>query len=139
MASHKQPLPFYSLWAKSKQSRKISYIVEVVETQTFWCSHVDRAGCTNFSPRTIELQPCESQDILPFPFLISPFPSFFSLRTVFLLFSFCFSIIFLFSHLISSSFWSTPLIRSKEEVSSLFPQAKCVALDFPLFFFYSFL
>ena len=85
--------------------------MEVVETPTFWCPHVDRATCTNFSPRTIELRPSESREILHFPFLISPFP-FFSLYALFsflflspfLFFPFFFSILFLFSHLISLSF-----------------------------------
>ena len=85
--------------------------MEVVETPTFWCPHVDCAACTNFSPRIVELRPSESQEILPFPFLLSPFP-FFSLYALFsflflssfLFFPFCFSILFLFSHLISLSF-----------------------------------
>ena len=84
--------------------------MEFVETPTFWYSHVDRAACTNFSLRTIELRPSESREILPFPFSLSfPFP-FLSLRTVSFLFVFFplfllfFPFLFLFSHLIFSSF-----------------------------------
>ena len=100
--------------------------MEFVETPTFWCPHVDRIACTNFSPRTIELRSLESREILPFPF--SPFLSFSSFLSFFLfflydfflflsflfffptncflfvsLFPFCFSF-FSFSHLIFPSF-----------------------------------
>ena len=86
--------------------------MEFVETPTFWCPHVDRAACTNFRPRTVELRPSESREIFPFTFLLSPFPSFslyepfsfFFFLSSFPLFPFCFSILFLFSHLISLSF-----------------------------------
>ena len=102
--------------------------MEFVKTSSFWCPHIGRAACTNFSTRTVELRPSKRREILPFPsfsFLLSPltltlsFPSlsffsfFFSLRTVFpfcsflpfFLFPFCFPFIFLFSHLISLSFY----------------------------------
>ena len=143
--------------------------MEFAETPTFWCPHVDRAACTNFSPRTVELRPPESQEI--FPFLFSPFLSFsffFSFllsRILFVptncfllvyLFAFCFSF-FSFSHLIfplflllislpfslcfsfSLPFWSIDRMGQKEEVSSPLPQAKCVAFHFPIFIPYFFI
>ena len=132
--------------------------MEFVETTTFWCPHVDRAACTNFNPRTVELRPPENREIFPFPFLLSSFPSFSLYESFFLFFLFLssfpfFSFLFLFSHLISLSFspyfsflfafsppfWSTPLIRSKEEISSPFPLTICVALNFPSLFPYFFI
>ena len=104
--------------------------MEFVETPTFWCPHVDRAACTNFSPRTVELRPPESQEILSFPFspflflFLFSFPllfPFLPLRILFVpflsfflshkLFSFCFFISFLlfFLFLFSSHF---PIISS---------------------------
>ena len=63
------------------------YLTEFFETPTFWCHHVDRAACTNFSPRTVELRQPESREIFPFPF--SPFLSFsFSFSSFPLLFPF---------------------------------------------------
>ena len=50
--------------------------MEFVKTPSFYCPHVDRAACTNFSTRIVELQPSEGQEILPFlslSFLLSPF------------------------------------------------------------------
>ena len=85
--------------------------MEFVETLTFWCPHVDRVACTNFNLRTVELRQPESREIFPFPFLLSPFPSFslykpfsFLFLSSFPFFPFCFSILVLFSHLISLSF-----------------------------------
>ena len=92
---------------------------------------------------------------LPFPFPPFSFSFLFSLRTVFLFVPFFLSFLsfllfysfsifsshfyFIFSsHLpISVPFWSIPLIRSKEEISSPFPQVKCVALNFPSLFLIS--
>ena len=132
--------------------------MEFVETPTFWCPHVDRAACTNFNLHTVKLRPPESREIFPFPFLLSHFPSFslyelfsFLFLSSFPFYPFCFSILFLFSHLISlsfsplfllslcifSSFWSTPLIRSKEEISSPFPLTIYVAIKFPSLFLIS--
>ena len=87
--------------------------MEFVKTPTFWCPLVDQAACTNFNLLTIELRPPEIREIFPFPFLLSHFPLFPSLRTVFpfsLLFSFLLFLLFffLFSFLISFS----PLIFS---------------------------
>ena len=80
--------------------------MEFVETPNFWCLHIDRAACTNFSPRTIELRPSESREILPFPFLLSHFP-FFSLYA---LFSFLFLSSFFFSFLFAFLFFFSLLI-----------------------------
>ena len=102
--------------------------MEFVKTPTFWCPHVDQAACTNFSLRTVKLRPLKSREIFPFPFLLSHFPSFPSLRIVFL-FPFLVShLIFpshflIFSFGISPPFWSTPLIRSKEAISSPLPSS----------------
>ena len=42
-----------------------------VETPSFFfCPHVDRAACTNFSTQTVELRSSKSREILPFPFLL---------------------------------------------------------------------
>ena len=87
--------------------------MEVVETPTFWCPHVERAACTNFSPRTVELRPPKSRKIFPFPFSSFSFSLPFFLRTVFFfsfsLFSFShfllfFRFFFSFLFLISSHF-----------------------------------
>ena len=141
--------------------------MKFIETTNFWCPHVDRAACTNFSTRTVELRPSKHREILPFSSFLSisfffPFlrTRFFP-RTVFFLFlsfffPFCFSL-FSFSHLIShhffspsfllifSSFWKFLLHFgayltewSREEASSPFPHAICVTLNFPSFFFYFF-
>ena len=74
--------------------------MEVVETLTFWCPHVERAACTNFSPRTVELQPPESREIFPFPF--SSFS--FSFLSPYEFFSFLFVFFFSFSSFLSFSF-----------------------------------
>ena len=136
--------------------------MKFVETPTFWCPHVDRAACTNFSPRTVELRPPESREILPFPFshffsfLLFSFPllfPFLPLRILFVsLFPFFFSF-FSFSHLIFPSFFlliSFPFffaflflslfgspwsIRSREEASSPF----LMPFVWPSFFFPYFL
>ena len=133
--------------------------MEFVETPTFWCPQVDHAACTNFNLRTVELRSPESQEIFLFPFLLSPFPSFslyepfsFLFLSSFPFFPF-FAFLFFFSFLISfpfhfllffllslcifSSFWITPLIRSKEEISSPFPLTICVAIKFPSLFLIS--
>ena len=82
--------------------------MEVVKTPTFWCPHVERVACTNFSLRIVELRPPESREIFPFSFSSFSFSLPFSLRTVFSfsLFSFLFAFLlfFSFSHLISLSF-----------------------------------
>ena len=90
--------------------------MEFVETPSFWYPHVDRAACTNFSTRTVELRPSERREILPFLSLISfPFPfsfllsfpfSFPFLHEFFLFFSFSHPFFFSFfsSHFIFSSF-----------------------------------
>ena len=92
--------------------------MEVVETPTFWCPHVERAACTNFSPRTVELRPPESREIFPFPFSSFSFSFPFSLRTFFFfLFVFFFSfpyflsffLFFSFSHFISFPFHFLPI------------------------------
>ena len=49
--------------------------MKFVETPSFWCPHIDRAACTNFSLRTVELRPSESREILNFSFLLSLFLS----------------------------------------------------------------
>ena len=92
--------------------------MEVFEIPTFWCPHVERATCTNFSPRTVELRPPESREIFPFPFpsfsfsFLSPY-EFFSFLFVFffsfssflrILFLSIYFLLFLISHLISLSF-----------------------------------
>ena len=124
MASHglpqATPTIIKPLGYKSKPSRKISYLLEFVETPTFWCPHVDPTACTNFSPRTVERRPPETRKIFLFPFLLSPFPSFslyefFSFCSFFPLFSFLFAFLFFFSFLISFSFhflfiFSSPLV-----------------------------
>ena len=74
--------------------------MEFVETPSFWCPHVDRTTCTNFSTRTVEFRPSEGREILPFSFSFSfPFLFFFFsfspflfLRTLFFL---CFFLSFL--------------------------------------------
>ena len=133
--------------------------MEVVETPTFWCPHVDRAVCTNFSPQTVQLRPSESREIFFFSFVLSPFPflSLYGLFFFFSLFSFLFSffsflfaflcfISFLISFLLSFSLllWSfSPIwividrMGQEKEVSFSFPQAKCVALKFPSLFLIS--
>ena len=45
--------------------------MEFVETPTFWCLHVDRAMCNNFSTRTIKLQPSKRREILLFSLSLS--------------------------------------------------------------------
>ena len=87
--------------------------MEFVETPTFWCPHVDRTACTNFSPRTVELRPFESREIFPFPspFLIFLFP--FSMN-YFSFFSLCFLSSF-------PSFLSFLLFFSFSHFSSHFP------------------
>ena len=133
--------------------------MEVVETPTFWCPHVEHAACTNFSPRTVKLRPPESREIFPFPFssfsfsFLSPYEFFsflfFSFSPSLLFFPFCFPFLFLIFPLIplsisphflfalSPPFWSTPHIRTKREISSPFLQTKCVALNFPSLFLIS--
>ena len=79
--------------------------MEFVETPCFWCPHVDRVACTNFSTRTVEHRPSERREILPFSFSISfpflfflfSFPFFFSfllLRILFVHFLFLFGSFF---------------------------------------------
>ena len=128
--------------------------MEFVETPSFWCPHVDRAACTKFSTRTVELRPLKRREILYFSFS-SPF-----LRTLFFptkCFLFLSLFLFLFSShfpiisfspsflLTFSSFWQFLLPFgayltewSREEASYPFPDAICVALNFPSFFFYFF-
>ena len=75
--------------------------MEFIETPTFWCPHLDRAACTNFSSRTVELRPPESWEILHFPFShflsfsFSPFLSFF----LFFIYEFFLFLYFLFAFL----------------------------------------
>ena len=78
--------------------------MEFVETPTFWCPHVDRAACNNFSTWIVELRPSERLEILHFFFSFSlsfPFPflfyELFFPWTVFFLFSFFISFFFFFS------------------------------------------
>ena len=106
--------------------------MEFIETPSFWCPHVDRAACTNFSTRTVELQPSEHQEILlffpfPFPFIFlsfSPFLPF--LRTPFSFlyefFSFFASFFLFFPFFIFSFFFSSfiLLIFSFSFISSQF-------------------
>ena len=127
--------------------------MEFVETPSFWCPHVDRAACNNFSTRTVELRPSERREILPF-FFFSPFLFFFfSFSTNSFIFFFAsfflfpltqrilfdsylisfFLLIFSFSFL-SSLFGSSWTGWSREEASSPFPHATCVVLNFPSFF-----
>ena len=130
--------------------------MEVVETPTFWCPHVERVACTNFSPRIVELRPPESREIFHFPFLLSPF-SFISLYELFYFiflcflfllsfFPFLFAYLFFFSfHLISLSFSPHFLfaflshfdghcrMSQEKEISFSFPQTKLVALNFSIF------
>ena len=108
---HLQPL------MKRDSSRRNPYLMEFVETPSFWCLHVDRAACTNLSTQTVELQPSKNWEILPFSFSLSfpfffffsPFLSFFPFF-LYEFFSFCFSIFsfsFLSSHfLFCFSFFS---------------------------------
>ena len=128
--------------------------MEFVETPSFWCPHVGQAACTNFSLQTVELRPLESREIFPFHFFLSPFPFFTSLRTVFtfsLLFSFLLFLLFFFPLLASylifpshflifyfdiSPFWSTPLIGSKEAISSPISSCHLCGPHFSFFFFY---
>ena len=67
--------------------------MEFVETPSFWCPHIDRAACNNFSTRTVELRPTNRREILPFSF--SSFLSF--LRTPFSFFVFFVFFPFFFS------------------------------------------
>ena len=132
--------------------------MEFVETLIFWCPHVDRAMCNNFSTRTVELRPSEGREILPFPFFFS-FPFFFPTNPF--LFAYFFLFFPFFAFLLSFSFLSTnsflfaflfsllifsfllefsPIFRasltgwSREEASSPFLHATCVVLNFPSFF-----
>ena len=126
--------------------------MEFVETPTFWCPHVDPAACTNFSPRTFERRPPETQEIFLFPFLLSPFPPFslygffpffsflpflpfFSFFSFLISFPFHFSSFSLLLFVIFSPFLEKALIRSNEAISSSFPLPICVANTFPFFFF----
>ena len=89
--------------------------MDFVETPSFWCPHVGRFVCTNFSTRTVELRPSERREIfnflsllfIPFPFSFLPsfsFPlSFYKLlssmnsfSSFFLFFPFCFSLSYFF-------------------------------------------
>ena len=131
--------------------------MEVVETPTFWCPHVERAACTNFSPRTVELRPPESREIFPFLFSSFSFSLPFSLRTVFFFFLFffffsfpsflSFLLFFSFSHFISFPFHFLPhflshldghcrMVQEKEIPFSL-PQSKCMAIIIPSLFLIS--
>ena len=142
--------------------------MEFVETPTFWCPHVDRVACNNFSTRTVKLRPSKRLEILLFflfPFLSFYFPF---LRTLFptncflfvcLFVSFFFFFLFLLSSHFSHHFFFSPSfllifsfaflflpifgspwsIRSREEASSPFPHAICVALIFFSLFPYFFL
>ena len=77
--------------------------MEFVKTPSFWCPHIDRAVCTNFSTRTVKLRPSEHQEILPFsfsfPFLFSVlfFRFFLSSLYEFFLFFLCLRILFVLS------------------------------------------
>ena len=127
--------------------------MEFDETPSFWCPHVDRAACNNFSTRTVELRPSERREIHLFfffsPFLFFFFLSFSTNSFIFLLLSsffllpnelflvpisfLFFLLIFSFSFL-SSHFGSSWTGWSREEASSPFPHATCVVLNFPSFF-----
>ena len=125
--------------------------MEVVETPTFWCPRVERAACTNFSPRTVELRPPESREIFPFLFLLSPF-SFLPLYELFffflfvfcfsfLFFPFCFSFLFLiplfnFSSLLAFLSHFDRIVQEKEIPFSL-PQSKCMTIIIPSLFLIS--
>ena len=133
--------------------------MEFVETPTFWCPHVDRAACTNFSPRTVELQPSESRKIFPFPFILSHFPFLFSLRIAFpflfissfLFFPLLFYSFSLFSShfpFIFSSFYPFSLhflllfgahhiSGQRRKFPPLFLKTKCVTIKFPSLFLIS--
>ena len=113
--------------------------MEVAETPTFWCPHVDRTVCTNFSPRTIELRPSESREILPFPFLLSPFPSF-SLYEPFS-FYFLFAFLFFFSFLISfpPPFGAHHSFGQMRKFPPYFLKPNVWPLIFPLFLLFLFM
>ena len=104
--------------------------MEFVETPSFWCPHVDRAACTNFSLWTVELRPLKNREILPFSFSLSfPFPflslpffptncfSFPFFSFVFL-FSFSFLLFFFSSHFL---FISSPNFLLSLGISLPFP------------------
>ena len=132
--------------------------MEFVKTPTFWCPHVDPTACSNFSPRTIEPRPPESRETFLFPFLLSPFSSLFSLRTIplfvplfpflsflfsflfFSLFSSHFLLIFSFPLVIFSPFLEQPLIRSKGgNFLPISSNQRCGYHFFSFFFFYLFI
>ena len=129
--------------------------MEVVETPTFWCPHVESAAYTNFSHRTVELRPPESRKIFPFLFFLSPFPfispyEFFSFLFVFF-FSFSsflsFLLSFSFSHFSSHSpFNFSPFLShfvghcrmvQEKEIPFSLPQSKCMAIIIPSLFLIS--
>ena len=74
--------------------------MEFIETLSFLYPHIDRAACTNFSTRTVELRPSERREILPFPF---PFPFCFLFLLSFSMNSFSFPFSF-FSFFLTNSF-----------------------------------
>ena len=129
---HLQPL------MKRDSSRRNPYLMEFVETPSFWCLHVDRATCTNLSTQTVELRPSKHWEILPFSFSLS-FPFFFfSFLLSFLFFlssytnSFLFAFLFSLSHfflLIFSfsflffSFWS--ILDRLVKGGSFLPLSSC--------------
>ena len=128
--------------------------MEFVETPSFWCPHVDRAACTNFSTQTVELRLSERQEILHFSFFpsFSPFLPTNSFLFLISFFSFLFAFLFFFSTNSFSPFlfglFSYPPIEiaidrmSKEETSSPFPFCHmpfpCISFLF-LYLFYSFI
>ena len=130
--------------------------MEFVETPTFWCPHVDPTACSNFSPQTVEPRPPESGETFLFPFLLSPFSSLFSQRTIplfvslfpfisflfaflfFSIFSSHFLLIFSFPLVIFSPFLEQPLIRSKgENFLPISSNQRCGYHFFPSFSFIS--
>ena len=131
--------------------------MKFVETPSFWCPHVDRAACNNFSTRTVKLRSSERREILPFFFsyflsiLRTPFYFFvFFVFFPFLLFFIPFSH-FIFSFLLLILFFSFSLLFwhfllpfgayltewSREETSSPFPHATCAVHDFRPYFLIS--
>ena len=106
--------------------------MEFVEIPSFWCPHIDRAACTNFSLRTVELRPSESRKILNFSFLLSPFLS----HELFLFVppSFPFSLLLFFSPLLG--FALTELVKGGNflPLSSCHLCGPCFSSLFPYFF-----
>ena len=102
--------------------------MEFVETPSFWCPHVDRAACTNFSTRTVELRPSERREILHFSFSSFLSFSFFFVSSSTNSFSFLSFLIFFipFSHFIFSSF-----------LLLISPPFSLLLFSFPFFFFLS--